>query len=157
MNTFRVLPIPAALAQEVRATGRSPQYGHPTHTEIATGRGPCRSCLRTFRVGEESRILVTFNPFEGLDSYPSPGPIFLHAEACVPFSGTSRFPEELRSLRLTLEGYGADRWVLARERPSADDVETSIRRLFENPAVRYIHVRSTEAGCYIASVERPHA
>jgi hypothetical protein len=154
MTHFRVIPIAPSLSDQVRTSLKSPQYGHPAHVELAGGTGPCRSCLRQFRTGEEQRILFTYNPFEGLEAYPSPGPVFIHQEICVPFTGVAEFPPELRTLPLTLEGYGKDRWIIARERPSESDVETAIGRLFTSPAIEYIHIRHSEAGCYIARIER---
>jgi hypothetical protein len=154
MTPFRVLPIPAEIVTEARSSGRSPKYGHPVHTEIATGYGPCRSCLRTFEVGKESRLLFTFDPFDGLDDYPSPGPVFVHHDGCAPFDADGQFPSGLRDLPLTLEGYGRGRWVIARERPAAHGIEDAIERLFAHSDVEYIHVRNTEAGCYIARVVR---
>jgi hypothetical protein len=154
MAGFRVLPIDFKLAEEVRNTLKSPQYGHPAHVETASGYGPCRACLKEFRVGKEDRILFTFNPFQGLDEYPSPGPVFIHAHSCACYENTQVFPEELRSLPLTLEAYGEDRWIIARERPAADEIESSVERLLQTSGVRYIHVRNTEAGCFIARIER---
>jgi hypothetical protein len=154
MTGFRVLPIPATVTDVVRSTLKSPQYGHPAHVELASGYGPCRSCLRQFRTGTEQRILFTYNPFEGVDEYPSPGPIFIHAEPCASFSALSEFPEELRALPLTLEAYGKDRWIVSRERPQAEEVESSIEKLLSTRGVEYIHIRNTEAGCFIARIER---
>ncbi len=154
MAGFRVLPIAPALAEEVRSTLKSPQYGHPAHVELATGYGPCRACLRQFRTGEDDRILFTFNPFQGLDEYPSPGPVFIHAKSCASYDKPQIFPEELRSLPLTLEAYGENRWIIARERPSADEIESAVERLLHTSGVRYIHIRNTEAGCFIARIER---
>jgi uncharacterized protein DUF1203 len=150
---FRVLPIDSALAEEVRSTLKSPQYGHPAHVERATGYGPCRACLKQFRAGEEDRILFTYNPFQNLDEYPSPGPVFIHAESCPSYSEPDRFPEELRALPLTLEAYGADRWIIARERPSASDIEGTVERLLQTSGVHYIHIRNKEAGCFIATIQ----
>ena len=154
MAGFRVLPIDFKLAEEVRSTLKSPQYGHPAHVELAKGYGPCRACLKQFRTGEEDRILFTYNPFENLDSYPSPGPVFIHAKPCQGLSEPGQFPEELKSLPLTLEAYGESRWIVARERPAANEIESAIERLLQISSVRYIHVRNTEAGCFIALVER---
>jgi len=154
MSAFRTVPIPPALAAIARQEHRSPQYGHPAHTETAAGYGPCRLCLRTFRVGKEERLLFTYNPFAGLDPYPSPGPIFVHAAGCRPFDAPSGFPEDLRALPLTLEGYAGGRWLVARERVPAGDVEGAAARLFAHRAVDYVHVRNSEAGCYIARLER---
>ncbi|MGZ4829312.1 MAG: DUF1203 domain-containing protein [Candidatus Angelobacter sp.] len=154
MAGFRVLPIAPALAEQVRYTLKSPQYGHPAHVELAGGYGPCRLCLKQFRAGEDDRILFTFNPFQGLDEYPSPGPVFIHAKTCASYDQPQSFPEELRSLPLTLEAYGENRWIIARERPSANEIESSVERLLQTSGVRYIHIRNTEAGCFIALIQR---
>lgn len=153
MTRFRVIAIPDEVASKARNTLKSPQYGHPAHVETAKGYGPCRSCLKTFRQGEEQRLLFTFNPFEGLDSYPSPGPIFIHRDVCRRYE-EAVFPAALRELPLTLEGYGPGRWLVARERVAHGDVEGTIARLFAHAAVEYIHVRNSEAGCFIAHLER---
>jgi hypothetical protein len=154
MSKFLVRPIEPSISDQVRQSLRSPQYGHPAHAELAAGYGPCRSCLNVFRAGEESRLLFTYDPFAGLDGYPSPGPVFIHESNCSPYDQSSTFPPALRNLPLTLEGYGHDRWLFARERPVDREIEPAIGRILANPAVRYIHVRNTEAGCYIARIER---
>ena len=154
---FRTVPIPVELAARARAEGRSPQYGHPAHRERAAGYGPCRLCLDTFEIGAEDRLLFTYNPFDGFDPYPSPGPVFVHADGCNAFDAPEGFPETLRELPLTLEAYGAGRWPVARERVTGGDVEGAATRLLANPAVLYVHVRNTEAGCYIARLERVDA
>lgn len=156
MPSFQVVPIPSRVAEAVRETLRAPGYGHPAHVEVAPSYGPCRACLRTFHVGEEERVLFTYNPFHGIDDYPSPGPVFVHRDACEPWSGDG-FPPELRALPLMLEGYGAGRWLVAREPVSDGGVEDALGRLFAHPAVTYVHVRNAEAGCYIARVERSAA
>jgi hypothetical protein len=151
--SFRVVPISDELAETARRELRSPQYGHPAHVETASGYGPCRSCLHTFTVGAEQRLLMTYNPFDGLNSYPSPGPIYIHPERCEPFAGNG-FPADLRALPLYLEGYDDDRMVVERVPATGDDVESGIARVFQNDRVRYIHVRNAEAGCFIARVEK---
>src|SRR4030095_146017 len=152
--SFRVVPISSAIASEVRKSLRAPQYGHPAHVDTGSDHPPCRLCLRRIRPGEERRILFTYNSFTISDSYPSPGPIFIHEDECSPFEHESIFPEDLKKLNLTLEGYGAGRWLVAREQPDEDEVEKAIDRIFRNPAARYLHVRSTHAGCFIAHIER---
>jgi hypothetical protein len=154
-HNFRVLPIPTSIVAEVRNTRLSPQYGHPAHTEVATGYGPCRSCLQTFLTGEEQRTLFTYNPFEGLDEYPSPGPVFIHADVCPSYTG-EEFPDSLRWLPLTFEAYGEHRWIVARSRASGYRIDEAISDLFARPEVKYVHVRNAEAGCFIAHVARAH-
>src|SRR5947208_9413526 len=75
---YRVTGIPEPLARAVRTSLASPQYGHPAHLEVATGYGPCRLCLDTFREGEEERILFTYQPFTDPEALPAPGPVFIH-------------------------------------------------------------------------------
>jgi hypothetical protein len=152
MSPYRVIAIPEDLSRQVRTTLKAPRYGHPAHVEVATGYGPCRACLRKFREGEEERILFTYDPFKGLDRYPSPGPVFIHRDDCPSYRGEG-FPPELRDLPLTLEAYGPDRWIVARERVTDGEVDAAIGRLLAHDGVGYLHVRNTEAGCYIARVE----
>lgn len=153
MSDFRVIPIPDEFANKVRETRKSPQYGHPAHIEIAKGYGPCRQCLNTFREGQEGRILFTYNPFDGLDPYPSPGPVFIHEQDCGSYAREG-FPEELRSIPMVLEAYGEERWLLAQALIRDGAVEPAIEMLLERPGVKYLHVRNLEAGCFIATVRR---
>jgi hypothetical protein len=154
MAGFRIRQIPETIANQARETLRSPQYGHPAHVEVATGYGPCRLCLRTFNEGKESRILFTYNPFEGLDSYPSPGPIFVHEKECPPYSAVNEFPADLRNLKLVFEAYGPERRLVSQDRVRDGAVEAAIARMFDQATVEYIHVRNGEAGCFIAHIER---
>lgn len=149
---YRVSPIANELVERARKELKSPQYGHPAHVETANGTGPCRSCLRPFELGAEKRLLFTYNPFEGTSSYPLPGPVFVHEEVCEPYAQRG-FPTELHTLPTVLEAYDADRLVIERV-PTSDDVDSSIVRLFQDPRVRYIHVRHAEAGCFIALITR---
>ena len=153
MTPFRVVGIPEDVSRQARTEMKSPQYGHPAHAEVAKGYGPCRSCLGKFQTGQDERLLFTYNPFAGLDAYPSPGPVFIHRETCPTYQDAA-FPPELRDLPLTFEGYGRERWIVARERVSDGEVEPALQRLLANADVEYVHVRNTEAGCFIALVER---
>lgn len=153
-TNFRVKPIPAEIVEQVRQTMKSPQYGHPAHLSTAgpNGYGPCRACLRTFQPGEQ-RILFTYEPFAGTDADPLPGPVFIHQEPCGEVAPAA-FPVELRPLPLMLEAYGAQRRQLERQLVGDEDVASLIERFFTDAAVRYIHIRNFEAGCFIAAIER---
>jgi len=73
MNEYRVVALSQQTVDEVRNNLRAPGYGHPAHVEMATGHGPCRLCLDSFRTGEEERVLFTYNPFPKPEM-PCPGP-----------------------------------------------------------------------------------
>jgi hypothetical protein len=153
MIAYQIQALPEAIADAARTTQSSPQYGHPAHAELAKGYGPCRSCLRRFRTGEENRLLFTYNPFDGLDPYPAPGPIFIHEDRCDRYQDNV-FPPELRELPLMFEGYGAARELVTMERGTGDDIDQVISRILSISDVHYIHVHNAEAGCFIAQITR---
>jgi hypothetical protein len=154
MPQYRIVAIPDAIARAVRTTRTSPQYGHPAHSEIATGYGPCRQCLRTFTVGAERRILFTYDPFEGTESLPLPGPVFIHESSCEAYPESAGFPEDLRSHPVTLNAYRRGRRLVAQEYVADGCVEPVLEQLLARPDVDYIHVRDTEAGCFDFRIER---
>jgi hypothetical protein len=150
----RIIAIPTEVAETVRSTSRSPRYGHPTHTEVAKGYGPCRHCLRYFVVGAEERILFTYDAFEGVESLPLPGPVFIHATACPRYEEESAFPSELLAHPLTLTAYGAGRAFREELAVAGGPVELTIKRLLARPDVDYIVVRDREAGCFDFRIAR---
>ena len=154
MNSFRVAAIPTEIAQTVRSTMKAPVYGFPVHKEIAAGRAPCRHCLRLIRANEEALLLFTYDPFRELGVLPLPGPVYVHAEECERYASAAGFPEEYSGRLLTLNAYGADRKLLSEVRVQDGAEAGEMPRLFANPEVLYVHVRSTEAGCYLFRMER---
>lgn len=157
MPYYRIQGIPDALANQVRETLRSPQYGHPAHTELATGYGPCRLCLNTFREGAEERLLFTYQPFTDPTALPSPGPVFIHRDCCERYEG-DQLPEPLRRLPLAIEGYAPGGALRLQCRVGPEPFESVLNSVFEHPEVRYAHLRNAEAGCFIARIDcRPAA
>jgi hypothetical protein len=154
MGAYRVVALPEEVAREVRETGRSPRYGHPTHAEVARGYGPCRLCLAFFRKGEERRVLFTYDAFEGTENLPLPGPVFIHESPCTRYPEDAGFPSHLGHHRLTLHAYARGRRLRAEEYVDDGSVEPAIERLLARADVDYIHVRDTSAGCYDVRIER---
>lgn len=151
--SYKVVPIPQSISDQVRKTMISPQYKHPASVATATGYGPCRSCLRTFDSGRDQRILFTYNSFEGLSDLPMPGPIFVHATECKPFDADGEFPPDLVELPLLFECFGAGSELLQRE-PVVTPVAEQLAKLFRLKRARFINVRNAEAGCFVARVDR---
>ena len=106
--TIRVLALPTATVQRVLATHKSPGYGHPAHTELATGHGPCRHCLKPFRIGEDHRTLFTCNPFHHLAEIPPPGPVFIHSTPCERYNEDAGYPTELLAYPAVMDAYDAN-------------------------------------------------
>lgn len=154
MVPIRIVAIPTKVAELVRSSLKAPGYGHPAHTEVAAGYGPCRHCLRKFAVGEESRILFTYDPFFELESVPLPGPVFVHASGCERYPETAGYPEQLRDIPAVLSAYGDERRLMDEIQVTDGTQPAAINALLQRPEVRYVHVRDLSAGCYDFRVER---
>jgi Protein of unknown function (DUF1203) len=152
-NRFTVMALSQDVATYVREQGRDPIWELPALTQPATGFGPCRLCLRTFREGEEMRTLFTHDTYAGVAEFPQPGPVYIHADGCDRYDGDG-FPPELRALKLTFEGVADGPRVVALERTNGEEVESAIGRLLDLADVDYVNVRNTEAGCFVARVDR---
>lgn len=151
--SFRVTAIPDEIAGQVRLTNKSPQYGHPASISVATGYGPCRSCLKTFETGKDERILFTYNPFEGRAELPLPGPVFIHKNECKRYSGDT-FPPDLRALPMLFEAFSKDGEMVKRAEVAENNIEARVEELFAMPETDYLYIRNREAGCFISLVER---
>jgi Protein of unknown function (DUF1203) len=156
VDRFAVRALPQEVATYVREHDRDPIWGHAAVTELASGFGPCRVCLRTFREGEEMRILFTHDTYAAVAEFPQPGPVVIHAVDCDPYDGNG-FPPDLRKLELTFEGVAAGPRVVGLERTEGVNAEAAIERLLERPDVDYVNVRNTGAGCFVARVDRAQA
>jgi hypothetical protein len=154
MSPFKIVAIPDAVAAAVRNTGISPFSRHPTHAEVARGHGPCRLCLEPFVTGVERRILFTYDPFEGLESFPLPGPVFIHEMTCARYPERGAFPADTRARAITLNGYRRGRRLVGQSYVTDGLVEGALERLFGEAGADYVHVRDTAAGCYDFRVER---
>jgi uncharacterized protein DUF1203 len=154
MQSYRIVAVGDRIASAVRSTLQSPGYGHPAHAEVATGDGPCRQCLRTFSVGQERRILFTYDAFYGKEDLPLPGPVFIHEQDCERYPEDGGFPIDMLSHRLTLNAYGRGRRLISQKYVSNGVVEPQVQQLLQNHDVDYIHVRNTDAGCYAFCIER---
>jgi len=157
-SRYCVAAMDPSVAADVRATLVAPDYDHPAYVEIAGDPAPCRVCLGRFEPGQESRILFTYDPFRVVEpELPLPGPIFIHEDECTPYAPSDGFPESLTHGPLTFNAYADDRRLVAAPRTAVEDrdaVEHTIALLLADPEIRYIHVRSTRAGCFLCQVER---
>ncbi len=155
MSSYRVIAIPSEVVENVRKTGEAPGYGHPAHTEVATGYGPCRHCLRTFRVGEERRTLFTYDPFFGVEDIPLPGPIFIHAAGCERYPEDGGYPLDMLQHAAIFNAYARGQALVARFIVDIDDGhEAIVRDLLNRHDVDYIEVRDRDAGCFDFRIQR---
>src|SRR5713101_8572355 len=126
MARFRVIALPTEVANTVHSTNQAPRYGHPAYTSVATGHGPCRHCLGTFKVGEDQRTLFTFDPFDGLEPVPLPGPVFIHATECQRYPEDGGYPQALRPYPAILVAYARGQEVLTQVHVTEGRQESAI-------------------------------
>jgi hypothetical protein len=158
MTQFKIVPLSAAYAAQIRATGKD-QFGHTVIEQLATGSGPCRVSLKSFTKGVDKRLLLSHSPFAIDNAFNQPGPIFIHQEEVEPYADVHRFPPEIKSNKksfpLTLIGYSEDQMMVFTRLVGDDDVDELIPQIFDaHPEVAYLHARNAEAGCYICTIER---
>jgi hypothetical protein len=154
MQKLKIVPITTTLAETVRSTMRAPVYGFTAQRETAAGRAPCRHCLQLIRPRDEDLILFTYDAFHGQGVPPMPGPVYIHAEACAPFAGNGEIPQPYRGQPLTFEAFGENRKRLGESLTHEADPDAALQELFKNCEVKYVHARSTTAGCYLFRMER---
>ena len=154
MCKLKIVPMNSETVNQVRRTMKAPMYGFPAHRETATGRAPCRHCLKLIRSQKEELILFTYDAFHGQGVPPMPGPVYVHAEECEAYSGDGAIPAEYVGQPLTFEAFGVNRARLGEQLVSGDGEDDVLTEIFESKNVEYVHVRSTSAGCYLFRVER---
>jgi len=160
MSKFKIIPLSKEYAAKIRAANKD-DFGNQVIEQIATAKGPCRVSLKPFKVGEDVRLLLSHTPFTEQNIFNQPGPIFISKEEVEPYSDVYRFPPEIKSNKesfpLSLIGYSKKQNMVFTQLVGDDDVDLLIEKIFdENPKVEYLHVRNSEACCYICKVERFH-
>jgi len=132
-------------------------YGQPAERTVSDGAGnPCRHCLSDTPKGRPMLILA-YRPFPDDQPYAEVGPIFLCGDSCERFETSGRLPPILQtSPDYLVKGYGVDDRivygtgvVIAPER-----LVDACERIFDDPKVAYIHVRSARNNCYQCKVTR---
>lgn len=153
---FTYTAIPTEIARAYQ-NGAPDAYGNPPERQIADDGGyQCRHCLTIIPPGS-AMLLVAYRPFDALDAYAETGPIFICADHCEGFGSRADVPKTLTaSPTFLLKGYGADDRIIYGTGAviDADRIPDYADRLFADPKVAYIHVRSAKNNCYQARLDR---
>lgn len=114
---------------------------------------PDRVELRDLEPGE--RVLLLNYEHQPADTpYRSSHAVFVREGANVRYDRINEIPEVMRSRPLSLRAFDRDGMMLDADLVDGKDVEALIGRMFENPAVDYIHVHYAKRGCFSARVDR---
>ncbi|MBS9716649.1 DUF1203 domain-containing protein [Pseudohalocynthiibacter aestuariivivens] len=137
-------------------SGAPDANGQPAERSISDGGGnPCRHCLDEIPKGAPMLICAA-RPFPELQPYAEAGPIFLCADACVAYSGTSQPPVLKNRSECLLKAYGSNNRIIygsGRITPTSE-VESYCETLFSDEKVAYVDVRSATNNCFTFRITR---
>lgn len=114
---------------------------------------PCRVSLMDAEVGE-TVLLLPFTHHDVTSPYRASGPIFVRAGATTTLPKPGAVPAMLRHRQLSIRAYDHSAMLVDADVVMGTDLEATIRRLFGNDAVSYLHVHNAKPGCYDCSVVR---
>jgi hypothetical protein len=152
---IRFVALETELVTEWRAGGADANGHLPERSMTPQDGYPCRHCL-TPMAAREVYLTLAHRPFPAPQPYAEMGPIFVHADPCTRGGGDGQIPTFLDSPRYMVRGYGADDRIVYGTGTIVEtpQIPAAAERLFEDPRVRYLHVRSASNNCFHCRIER---
>ncbi|MCZ4282855.1 DUF1203 domain-containing protein [Kiloniella laminariae] len=154
--TIRFVAMPSDKARAYQS-GTADENGQEPEVHISDGEGnPCRHCLK-YVAKDEQVLLLSYRPFHRKRPFAETGPIFLHANSCERAIESDVVPEVLEGRdSILIRGYDVDERIIygTGEIVSSQALKAQCLKLFEQPDVAYIHVRSATNNCYSCRIER---
>jgi hypothetical protein len=101
-------------------------------------------------------LILAHRPFDSLQPYAETGPIFLCAQACDRYPETAGIPDLYQRGEMLIRGYDHNQRIVygSGKVIGMESIQAEARRLFEDPRVAFIHVRSATNNCYHFRIER---
>jgi uncharacterized protein DUF1203 len=153
MSDIQYRAIDADRLANMRERGAD-EFGNPWTLRVAEGWEPLRCCLTV--AGEGERIaLICYTPWPEPSPWAEAGPVFVHFGPCAGYADTGSYPEAFRHSKRMLNPFdheGARAYEHITFVGPEDDHEAAVRGILEQPDVAYLHVRSSEAGCFTFEV-----
>jgi hypothetical protein len=137
------LPIADQIAEEARTTLRD-RFGHRLHVEKQ--QAPCRVCLRISK-SPEDLILLSYQPLPDTGPYAEIGPIFIHAERCMPYSDVESFPADFADRRLVLRAYDCEGSIADAVVAEPGEAPKYAAAFLEDERIAEVHVRHESYTC----------
>lgn len=114
---------------------------------------PDRVGMRDMEPGETA-LLLNFEHLPVESRYRSCHAIFVCEGAEEAFAVTGEVPDVLKRRIVSLRGFDVRGFIVDADLAEGDGIELLIRRLFENPAIDYIHAHYAKRGCFAGLIER---
>lgn len=156
MPGLHISPIPTEHAESYWSGGLD-AHGLKPERHISDGTGtPCRHCLDAVVQGE-TYLILAYCPFAEMQPYAEVGPIFLHAKPCSAYRQNEAIPAMyLDGEPRILRGYDRDNRIIYGTgkvlRPP--DMAHHAGELLRDPAIAYVHVRSSMNNCFTFRIDR---
>src|SRR3954449_1260618 len=138
-STFRIIPLPAEIADEARRVVNAGAADHALITVDSPESSPCRHCLRWAQPGERV-ILFPYAAIPSGHPYSEAGPIFVHADECQRYSATNEYPAEFRSGRV-FRAYDSNYNIIDAQVLDGTEPEVMIESLFQNADTAFVDAR----------------
>lgn len=114
---------------------------------------PCRVSLADAEVGE-TVLLLPFAHHDVASPYRGTGPIFVREGVETARPGVDEIPDMLRSRLLSVRAYDEAAMLVHADVVAGAELDESLRRLFADGQVAYVHVHNAKPGCFNCSVVR---
>lgn len=102
----------------------------------------------------ETLILLNYEHQPANTPYRSSHAIFVLENATTPLVIVDAIPEVMRVRTMSLRAFNRDGEMVSAELVDGRELEACIERLFDSPAVDYIHAHYAVRGCYAARIDR---
>ncbi len=151
---IRFTALPTDLVRRVRSGTPDANDMQAERTVSDGGGNPCRHCLRDIPAGA-GMLILAHRPFPAPQPYAEVGPIFLCADDCARWAADGVPPVLACRARHLIKGYGADDRIAYGTGRIVDTTElaAAAAALFDDPRVRYGHVRSATNNCYTCRID----
>ncbi len=128
------------------------QNMHRVTTQKFPG-SPCRITLEDAPVGEDV-ILLNHKHLEGSTPYAASHAIYVRDTENQAHPAIGEIPEVLTRRTLSLRGFDDAQMIIAAEIVEGADLALTLAKMFDDPAVRFVHIHFAGRGCYAAKATR---
>jgi hypothetical protein len=125
-----------------------------TRMRVDTSPGyPDRITMRDMEVGDTA-LLLNFEHLPVNSPYRSCHAIFVQEGAKTPADYRDTVPDVMTRRVMSLRGLDDRGFIVDADLAEGDDIEPLILKLFEDPAIAYIHAHYAKRGCFSGLIER---
>jgi hypothetical protein len=146
--------IPTEHFERLRAGGLDANGQAPIATKAEGGANPCRHCLGLIADGD-TKLVLSYCPFDAPQPYAETGPIFLHQADCVRYDSTEP-PRWFAFLDpAAIRGYGTDHWIRydTGRVVRGGELGEAASAILSDASIAYVHIHS-KFGCFQCRVDR---